>query len=301
MNQEMRSDEIRAVRVVTFGGMIVNAVIAAVKGYVGIVGRSQALVADAVHSVSDLATDFAVIFGVRFWTAPADDDHPYGHGKVQSLVTLFIGAVLLLVAWELAMDAIASLRGSSEQSTPGLLAFWVALVSIVSKEALYRWTHHVAERIRSSALAANAWHHRSDALSSLPVAVAVAVAHFYPSLGWIDAVGALIVSVFIVHVAWQIVRPALAELIDAGVKEESVAVMDVARNVPGVHAVHKVRVRRSGGSFQADLHIEVNPILTVREGHAIGHEVKAAILAAGLNVSDALIHVEPAENPQQAS
>jgi len=220
---------------------------------------------------------------------------------VQSLVTLFIGAVLLLVAWELAMDAVSSLRGSSGLGAPGLLAFWAAAVSVVSKEILYRWTHRVAVRVNSPALAANAWHHRSDALSSLPVAVAVAVAHFYPSLGWIDAVGALVVSVFIVHVAWQIVRPALAELIDAGVKEETASVEAVASRVPGVIAVHKVRVRRSGGTFQADLHVEVDPQLTVREGHALAHAVKAAILSADPNVSDALIHIEPADNnPKQA-
>jgi len=294
-----RSAEIRAVSRVTYGGMVVNAAVAVIKGVIGIWGNSQALVADAVHSVSDLATDFAVVFGVRFWTAPADEEHPYGHGKIQSLVTLFIGAVLFVVAVELALDAVSALRGPA-LGAPNMFALWAALVSIVAKEILYRWTYRVAEKIGSPALAANAWHHRSDALSSIPVAVAVAVASFWPTLGWVDPVGALIVSVFIVHVSWQVARPALAELVDAGVREKAEKVTVVARAVPGVCAVHKVRTRRAGGSFHADLHVEVKGSLTVSEGHALSHDVKQAILDAGLDVTDALIHLEPADEEPRA-
>ncbi|MGN0854825.1 MAG: cation diffusion facilitator family transporter [Kiritimatiellia bacterium] len=291
---DRRSQEIRAVSRVTYGGMAVNALVALVKGVVGIWGHSQALVADAVHSLSDLTTDFAVVFGVRFWTAPADEDHPYGHGKMQALVTLFIGAALLAVAVELAKDAVSVLRGPS-RSAPGAVALFAALISIIAKEILYRWTRRVADRVGSPALAANAWHHRSDALSSIPVALAVAVTLVWPSLWWIDSVGALVVSVCIVHVAWQIARPALADLLDAGVREKAEKVAAIARAVPGVCAVHKVRARRSGGTFQADLHLEVRPTLTVAEGHALGGTVKRAILSAGLDVTDALIHLEPAE------
>ena len=287
-----RGREIRAVSRVTYGGMAVNALVALVKGGIGVWGHSQALVADAVHSVSDLATDFAVVFGVRFWTAPADEDHPYGHGKMQSLVTLFIGAALLAVAVGLAMDAVSALRRPSRE-TPGAAALAAALVSVVAKELLYRWTRRVADRVGSPALAANAWHHRSDALSSIPVAVAVAVAWIWPSLWWVDSAGAVVVSVCIVRVAWQIARPALAELLDAGVHEKAEKVTAIARAVPGVCAVHKVRVRRSGGTFQADLHVEVRPTLTVADGHALGHDVKRAVLGAGIDVTDALIHLEP--------
>ena len=286
------TDEVRAVRRVTFEGMAVNVAIAALKGAAGVLASSQALVADAVHSLSDLATDFAVIFGVKFWTAPADEDHPYGHGKIQAVVTLFIGALLLLVAWQLGLGAVSALR-EARASAPGHLAFGAALVSIIAKEILYHRTRAVARRVKSPALAANAWHHRSDAISSVPVAVAVAVAHFFPRLSWVDAVGALIVSAFIVRVAWEVVKPALAELVDSGVREKAVAVEAVARSVPGVRAVHKVRAHRSGGGFQADLHVKVDPALTVGEGHALGHAVKRAILDSGLEVTDALIHVEP--------
>lgn len=287
-----RAREVRDVSRVTYGGMAVNALVALVKGGIGVWSHSQALVADAVHSVSDLATDFAVVFGVRFWTAPADEDHPYGHGKVQSLVTLFIGAALLVVAFGLVMDAAAALR-SPLRETPGAAALAAALVSVVAKEVLYRWTRCVADRVGSPALAANAWHHRSDALSSVPVAVAVAVAWLWPSLWWVDSAGAIVVSGCIVRVAWQIARPALSELMDAGVREKAELVTAIANAVPGVCAVHKVRVRRSGGTFQADLHVKVRPTLTVAEGHALGHQVKRAVLEAGIGVTDALIHLEP--------
>ena len=296
MKTEMQNgplpDEVRAVRRVTFEGMAVNVAVAALKGAAGVLASSQALVADAVHSLSDLATDFAVVFGVKFWTAPADEDHPYGHGKIQAVVTLFIGAILLLVAWELGTKAVSDLR-TPVKATPGHFALFVALVSIASKEILYRWTKSVAKRVNSPALAANAWHHRSDALSSIPVAIAVGVAHFFPNVGWVDTVGALVVSLFIVRVAWSILSPALSELVDSGAKEKTTVVYEIASAVEGVRTVHKVRAHRSGGGFHVDLHVKVDPCLTVAEGHSLGHAVQRAILSAGIEVTDAIIHVEP--------
>jgi len=288
----LHADEIAAVRRVTYGGAAVNIAMAAAKFAGGLAFSSQALVADAVHSLSDLITDAALVLGVRFWVSPADDDHPYGHGKIEAVVTAFIGTMVAGVALEIAREGVwALVRG--EASAPGLLAALVALVSVVAKEWLYRWTHSVAKRFNSPATEANAWHHRSDAISSLPVAAAVAVAHFFPSLGWLDAAGAVLVAAFILRVAWKIVRPAILELTDArcgGVSEE---VERTACGVEGVRRVHKVRMRRYGGAFQCDLHVQVARDLSVSQGHAIGHSVKAAILGAGLGVTDAVIHVEP--------
>ncbi len=277
---------------VTYAGMVVNTVIAVLKFATGIVWNSQALIADAVHSVSDLVTDVAVLLGVRYWEAPPDDEHPYGHGKIQALVTLFIGIMLAFVAYELAKDAIRSFM-SGKTDSPGMLAFVVALASIVLKEWLFRWTRRVARTFKSPALEANAWHHRSDALSSIPVAIAVALAHFFPSLWWADSVGAMVVSVFILIVVWEIIHPALQELTDAGIDDMSTHVQRVAESVEGVLGVHQCRARRYGGAFQADLHIEVDRNLSVVEAHDLGHRVKDAILAAELEVTDAIIHVEP--------
>lgn len=291
-NHHIMTNVISQIRRVTFAGMAVNLVIAALKFIGGVVWSSQALIADAVHSVSDLTTDFAVILGVKYWEAPADEEHPYGHGKIQALVTLFIGVMLAVVAYELGKHAVQTFL-AGEKGHPGMLAFFVAIISIGLKEWLYRWTRAVARKVKSPALEANAWHHRSDALSSIPVAAAVALAFFFPSLWWADAVGAMIVSIFILRVVWEIVHPALQELTDAGIDDKSAAVKQVAESVRGVKEVHQCRARRYGGAFQADLHVMVDPSLSIIEAHALGHIVKDAILGSNLDVTDAIIHIEP--------
>ena len=281
------------VRRVTFAGILVNVAIAAAKAVAGVMSSSQALVADAVHSASDLVTDLVVVFSVRYWVAPADDDHPYGHGKIEALVTLVISAALVFAAWELARNAVMSLVRGKSDATPGAMALAVALGSIVLKEIVFIATRAVARRVRSTALEANAWHHRSDALSSIPVAAAVAVVWVCPSLWWVDAAGALIVSAFVLHVAWKLASPALQELTDAQIGSKADAVAAVALGVVGVKGVHKPRARRYGSSFQADIHIQVDGSLSVAEGHAIGHAVKEAVVNAGLDVDDVVVHVEP--------
>ncbi len=282
-----------AVRRVTLAGMAVNVSLAVAKAVVGWLCASQALVADAVHSASDLVTDVAVLLGVRYWMAPADERHPYGHGKIEALVTVAIALVLAAVAWELGVQAVTRLRAAQTVSPPGIAAAALALVSVVLKEAMFRWTRRVARRVKSPALETNAWHHRSDALSSVPVAIVVALAWFYPSLAWLDAVGALLVGVFILRVSWQLAKPALEELVDASMEGKAAAVTVVARAVPGVVGVHKVRARRYGRAYQADLHVQVDPSLTIDEGHAIGHAVKEAVIQAGIDVDDVVVHVEP--------
>ena len=293
------SSNIRAVRRITGLGMAVNLALAGLKAAVGLVCASHALVADALHSLSDLVTDFAVIFGVRYWEAPADEEHPYGHGKIQALVTLFIALMLLGVAWQLGAHAVAAFR-AGRAAPPELGAFLLALVAVAAKELLYRATVRIARRLKSPALAANAWHHRSDALSSVPVALAVALAHFFPSLWWADAAGAFVVAVFIAFMVWDLAHSALQELTDAQIDAKSTDVARVARGVPGVCSVHCCRARRYGGAFQADLHIQVDPSLSIVAAHGLGHRVKDAILAAGIDVVDAVIHVEPFDPARHA-
>ena len=291
-SKEQSREEVAGVRRVAFAGAAVNLLIAGAKFAGGVAFSSQALLADAVHSLSDLVTDAALVLGVRFWVSPADDDHPYGHGKIEAVVTAFIGLMVAGVAVKICWNGACSLlRGGT--AAPDALAFLVALVSVVAKEGLYRWTHAVAKRLNSPATEANAWHHRSDAISSIPVAVAVAIAHFFPSLTWIDAAGAVLVGVFILHVAWKIAKPAFMELTDATCGVTADEVERIARAVPGVRRVHKVRIRRYGGSFQCDMHVQVARDITISQGHAIGHEVKAAVIAAGIGMADAVIHVEP--------
>ena len=288
------TEVVLAVRRVTLAGMAVNIALAVAKVVVGLRCASQALVADAVHSVSDLVTDVAVLLGVRYWTAPADERHPYGHGKIEALVTVFIAFGLASVACELASNAAARLQSAKFVSPPGIAAACLALVSVAMKEALFRWTRRVAKRVKSSALESNAWHHRSDALSSVPVAVVVVVARFFPSLAWLDAVGALLVVLFIFRAAWQLAKPAFEELVDASIEGKAEAVAAVARTVADVKSVHKARARRYGRAYQADIHVMVDPSLTITEGHAVGHAVKDAVINAGIDVDDVVVHVEPA-------
>ena len=293
MNEKEAEVKNRLVRRVTLFGVAVNVAIAASKAAVGVLSSSQALVADAVHSASDLVTDLVVLFSVRHWTAPADEDHPYGHGKIESLVTLVISAALLFAAWELSSNAVQALLRGKADATPGAVALAVAIGGIALKEMVFLATRSAARRVKSTALEANAWHHRSDALSSIPVAAAVAVVWFFPSLWWVDAAGALVVSVFVVHVAWKLAHPALQELTDAQIGTKADAVAAVAAGVSGVKGVHKARARRYGASFQADIHIQVDESLSVAEGHDIGHAVKEAVVGAGLDVEDVVVHVEP--------
>ena len=283
----------REVRRVTLWGLLVNLVLSALKFVFGVLGNSQALVADAVHSLSDSATDIAVLVGAKFWTAPADADHPHGHGRIETIITSVIGIVLGGVGVGLGYRAVLTLP-EYHRSSPTWLAFAAACLSIVTKEALYRWTVYVGRQVRSSAVIANAWHHRSDAMSSVPVAVAVLGTQIHPAWGFLDHIATVIVAVLILHAAWTITWPALRQLVDAGASDkERERILALALETEGVRAVHKLRTRHIGLGLQTDLHVLVDPDLTVARGHAIAGVVKQRLLQFGPEVVDVLVHVEP--------
>jgi len=281
------------VRSVTLWGLAANLGLVAVKFLFGFLGHSQALVADAVHSLSDCVTDVAVLVGAAYWSAPADEQHPHGHARIETMITALIGLVLAAVGVGIGYNAIASIN-EKDVAQPGWIALAAACLSIVIKEVLYQWTIHVGRRARSSALLANAWHHRSDALSSVPVAVAVLGTRLWPSWDSLDHVAAVIVCVLIVHAAWKIAWPALRELSDIGAAAEGRrAILELALQTEGVRSVHALRTRYLGPGLQIDLHVLVDPALTVREGHDIAGAVKRRLLAEGPEVLDVLVHVEP--------
>ena len=288
-----RLHTVRTVQFVTVVGMILNVVLVFAKAAGGLVFYSQALLADAVHSMSDLVTDLAVIFGVKYWSAPPDRSHPYGHGRIETLVSAFIGLALAAVAVGLASDAIGTLRHGTEHGPAGF-AFVIALFSVISKEIVFRWTRAKAREVCSKAMEANAWHHRSDAISSVPAAVAIALAYFFPKLSFIDPVGAIVVSVFILHSAWKIIQPTLQELSEAGVsKEDQAKIYRMATSLPGVIGAHALRTRNAGNSIWADIHIIVDPDMTVREGHNLSHQVRDLLVNSDLNIVDVVVHLEP--------
>jgi cation diffusion facilitator family transporter len=290
---EINPHHIGMIQKVTWGGMIVNVVLAGIKFLVGYLGSSQAVVADAVHSLSDMTTDIAVLFGVKFWSAPPDSTHPYGHQRIEELVTVAIGLVLAAVAVGLAYNALVTIREDHIRNI-GWVAVSGPILSIIGKEALYRWTVHVGENVRSSAVIANAWHHRSDALSSVPALVAVVVAALYPGWGFVDHIGAVLIACFILKVSWDIVIPALQGLIDTGASAKTQAhIKTLAMGVTGVKSTHAIRTRRVGSRLLIDLHILVEPEMTVRAGHKISEDVKKKLLNDETEILDVVVHLEP--------
>lgn len=288
-------DNSKDIKKITWIGLFINLCLTALKLILGTIGHSQAVFADAIHSLSDMLTDLAVLFGVRYWESPADDEHPYGHKRIETVITLFIGLLLGVVGLEIVVKAITTIPNAHSEKS-----LWIAAIgpflSIILKEALFQWTISTGRKAQSSAVIANAWHHRSDAMSSIPAFIAVVVASVYPAYSFIDHIGAVIVSVFIFKVTIDIVRPALLEIMDKGASEkERQHILDVALGTEGVKDVHKIRTRKMGGSYFIDLHVLVDDSLSVRKGHEISGSVKQKLLADVPNVIDIVIHIEPFE------
>lgn len=289
--------DVSRVRRVGWVGLVCNVILALAKAAAGIVGHSQAVLADAVHSLSDTATDIAVILGVRYWSAPADENHPHGHGRIETLVTVVIGLTVGAVAVGIGVEAIRGLR-EEPGAPPSGIALGVALVSIVVKEILYQWTARVGREVRSPALEANAWHHRSDAISSIPAALAVGFAMIHPEWVVVDQVGALVVALLILQAAWRILRPAVDQLIDAGAPAaDRRRIEELALEVDGVEAAHAVRTRYVGSDLAVDLHVEVDGGLSVAQGHEIAKAVRQKLVDQGPAVADAVVQVEPHQLP----
>ena len=300
--QEMVARDVEhagSIRRVTWAGLLLNILLSGVKLAGGIVGNSQAVVADAVHSLSDISTDVGILLGMRHWSKPADETHPHGHRRLELLVTLGIGAVLVVVAVGLAWNAVTSV-GTGSHKPPGWAALAAALVSIVSKEGMYRWTVSVGRELKCMPLVANAWHHRSDALSSLPVAAAVAGAAFGPGWAILDPLGAALVSVFIFQAAFRILGPVFSKLIDTAASEEvQEEIRSRTLGTSGVNSVHKLRTRYLDSSAVAvDLHIQVEGDMSVRRGHDIAEDVKQRLTQMD-DVVDVVVHIEPLEDEQR--
>lgn len=310
-----RCENSREITRITWVGVVVNVFLTVFKAISGVLSGSRALVADAVHSLSDLATDAAIIIGVRYWTAPADREHPYGHHKIETLITLAIGLILAGVGFGLGCEAINNLlkalsghttAGPNEVSAITWAALSAALLSLVSKEILYRWTAAVGRTIGSSAVVANAWHHRSDALSSIPPAISIGAGAVGTKMGYnlwyLDPAGTLLVCLLLLKAAWDIVKPTFSSLLDARADMEFCrAIEDTILATPGINSTHKIRTRCLGSDEVAvDLHIQVDGSLSVAEGHDLARLVKHRIFdlrVAGmeLRVVDVVVHVEPLE------
>lgn len=280
---------------VTLVGLCTNLVLLGLKLVVGVFVGSAALIADAVHSLSDLLTDLVTILGIRLSGRPADESHPYGHGRYETIAASLIGVALVGAGVAIAWDAGLSLY-RQEYNIPGYPVLIVAAVSIVSKEWLYQITRRVARRVRSAALSANAWHHRSDALSS----VAVLIGAVAGILGWGygDQVAAIAVGVMVAIVGLNSLWKVFMELTEGSISaEERGSIVKAIESVPGVRGWHRLRTRLVGREVCMDVHVLVDKKLSVGEGHAICTAVEGAIdLSLGRPVS-VVVHCEPEGDP----
>lgn len=267
---------------VTLAGSVVNALLTAGKIAAGIAGHSAAMLADGLHSLSDFVSDMVVIACVRISGKGQDKDHDYGHGKYETLATLCVSILLVVVGiellWSGAGDICNALNGEPLKK-PDLLALWAALISVVAKEALYQYTAAAGKKLSSPVVIANAWHHRTDALSSIGSALGIGGAIFLGEKWTIlDPIACCIISVFILIVAFEMARPSLNELLEASLSEEMEAdIEQIARSVDGVDNLHGLRTRKSGPNILIEAHIVVDPNMTVNAAHDITTDRKSVV------------------------
>ncbi len=281
-------------RSVTLVGMLVNSLLIALKFLTGIFGLSQALIADAVHSVSDLFTDTVVLLAIRIGRRPPDADHHFGHARIETLASVIVGLSLAATALYLAFEAVLNIYQHTEYHPTGL-ALIGAGASIFLKEALYHYTAYIGRRIKSQLIITNAWHHRSDALSSVAVLAGVAGAQIKPSWYILDAFATLIVSFLIVKVSLDILKKTLREISDAAPSPEIVdKIKECSLTIDGVINTHDLRIRTLGGLFQMEIHIVVDGTLTVIEGHQIAKEVENCLNREIKDIDKVIVHVDPA-------
>ncbi len=276
----------------TLVSIVVNLVLTTLQIVVGLLSGSQALVADGVHSLSDLVADFVVLFAARQSRSPADADHQYGHQRFETAASLALGGTLLAVGIGMLVSAFFKLQALNAQ-TVHLAAFWVALATLVSKELLFRYMLRIAEQARSSMLVANAWHARSDAVSSLVVALGIAGNLLgFPLL---DPIAALIVGLMIVRTGAVFFWRALNDLMDKAVSEdEALAIRATLLATPGVFGVHDLRTRKMGDMTLVDVHLELDGDQTVTEGHAIATLARSRVMEQH-HVLDVMTHVDPVQ------
>lgn len=290
---EELASENSEIKTVTIAGMLLNIFLTIIKIVIGYIGQSQSVIADGVHSLSDCSTDIAVLVGLRYWNQPPDECHPYGHRRIETMVAVLIGIVLTLAGIGLCYQALDKFK-SGQYVVPLKMTLIVAIISIIVKEWLYHWTIRVAERLKSSAMRANAWHHRTDSISSIAVAVAISFALYNPAWAILDPLAAFAVGLFIIQAAFSITKPALKELADEGATPDEIKEIEtIVLAVEGVRSVHALRSRFLGPGLQVDLHLQVEGHLTVAEGHAIAGHAKKHLLEDGPGIVDVLVHLEP--------
>ena len=284
-------DEKHAATRVTVIGMVLDAVLGFLKMVVGTVFHSHALVVDGIHSFTDVASDLMVLAVMRVSRQAPDDDHPYGHQRIETFGTLLMGSLLIAVGAALAWENVQLLFAAESVLTPGWPVLLVALLSVLGKEWIFRYTRKVGKAIRSDLIIANAWHSRTDAFSSAIVVLSTIGA----MLGylWLDALAAVVVAGIIIHVGWTFSWSAIKELVDTGLSvEDTDRLLAIASDIDGVRDVHELRSRRMGDDILLDVHLVVRPDVSVSEGHQVGMRVVGAMRKELDNIRDINFHID---------
>lgn len=290
-----RAQEIRRITVV---GAIVNIILTTLKIIAGILGRSAAMVADGIHSLSDLLSDIVVLVFTHISSKGKDKKHSFGHGKFETLATLIVSVILVAAGARLMADGIRSIIEVTNGKiipAPGSIALWAAIISIISKEILYHATIRTAKRANSPVVIANAWHHRSDALSSVGALAGIGGAMILGDKWTIlDPIASCCISIAIIFVAIKMALPSLAELLETSLPDEiEKDIINIANSVKGVDDIHELKTRRNGISYIIDAHIVVNPHISITEAHNIATDVENAIREKYGNETQINIHIEP--------
>lgn len=275
--------------------IIGNLLLAIAKAITGIFGNSYALIADAIESTTDVFSSIMVLIGIKYSNKPPDDNHPYGHGKAEALITFLVVGFLITSAIVIAYESILHIQ--TPHKVPEPYTLWVLGAIILIKEGFYRVVSKKSKETNSSVLKADAWHHRSDAITSLMafigISIALVMGEGYETA---DDWAALLASGFIIYNAYLILRPALGEIMDEHMHDEFIVkIREISEMVPGVVETEKCNVRKMGMIYLVDLHIAVAAEITVKQGHDIAHRVKDALLKKIPEIADVLIHVEPVE------
>ena len=283
---------------VTLQGSVVNLLLVCVKAAAGFAANSAAMISDAVHSLSDFITDIVVLVFVRVSARPQDQDHDYGHGKYETIATLFIGLALAAAAIGIVVSGATKLAAwiqGAELPAPGKLALWAAIISIAAKEALYRYTKIKGRKLNSPALEANAWHHRSDALSSIGAAIGIGGAILLGKR-WtvLDPLASIVIGAMLVKVAWDLLGPSFGELTDSSLPEETEKEMlELIQGVEGISDPHNLKTRRVGPRIAAEVHIRLNGNQTLKQAHDKTTEVEKRFKERFGQQSHIIIHMEP--------
>ncbi|MDX9703570.1 MAG: cation diffusion facilitator family transporter [Candidatus Auribacterota bacterium] len=282
---------------VTILSIVTNLVLIVLKLIGGTVGHSYALIADAMHSLSDVATDIGVYFALTVSSKPKDRNHRYGHGKVDNYVAHIIGVILVIFSLAMAYETAKAFYFHDDKTTPGIIAIVMAFISIIVKEALFQITIRTGKEMKSKSLVANAWHHRSDAFSSIAAMIGIGIAVIWPKLHSMDELMGFLIALFVANVGKSIAWDSFKVMIDTSPSEEFLKeVSQIACGIKGVEDVHDIRARFYASAIFIDMHVSVEPEITVKEGHDIAKQVEKKLLSHFTDVVDVTIHIDPRKN-----